>query len=164
MRPPDSSRRARATGVASLLVLGLGLTALFAGIDWFWVIFAVGFAAVVPLVSLLVDDESPDRTAGGSATLSSMEAADADADADDPLATLRERYARGDLTDEQFERKLEALLETETLEAAAERDRRRTDDPTDGSAAGRVGDPNADADADADADGDGDRHATRETE
>lgn len=44
------------------------------------------------------------------------------ADEDDPsLARLRQRYAAGDLTDEQFERKLERLLETEPLEAAADR-------------------------------------------
>ncbi|MFP8958420.1 SHOCT domain-containing protein [Natrialbaceae archaeon A-CW3] len=33
---------------------------------------------------------------------------------------LRERYARGELSEEQFERKLERLLETETLEASRE--------------------------------------------
>ncbi|MFP9192663.1 SHOCT domain-containing protein [Natrialbaceae archaeon A-CW1-1] len=31
---------------------------------------------------------------------------------------LRERYARGELSDEQFEQKLERLLETDTLEAS----------------------------------------------
>jgi hypothetical protein len=44
-------------------------------------------------------------------------------DAADPLATLRERYARGELTDEQFERKVERLLETETLEDIEDRHR-----------------------------------------
>ncbi|MCU4739833.1 SHOCT domain-containing protein [Halobacteria archaeon AArc-m2/3/4] len=38
----------------------------------------------------------------------------------DALETLRDRYARGDLTDDQFERKLERLLETDTLENADE--------------------------------------------
>lgn len=33
---------------------------------------------------------------------------------EDSLELLRNRYARGDLTDDQFERKLEQLLETET--------------------------------------------------
>lgn len=32
----------------------------------------------------------------------------------DPLETLRARYARGELSDTEFERKLEALVETET--------------------------------------------------
>lgn len=31
----------------------------------------------------------------------------------DPLSVLRERYARGELTDEEFERRLDRLLETE---------------------------------------------------
>lgn len=128
MRPSDSSRRTRATGIASLLVLGLGLTALFVGIDWFWVIFAVGFAVVVPLVSLLAGDESSDGTDGESGTPSTDAVS---ADTDDSLVTLRERYARGELTDAQFERKLETLLETETLEAAADRNRRRADDTVD---------------------------------
>jgi hypothetical protein len=43
----------------------------------------------------------------------------------DALETLRDRYARGELSDEQFERKLEALLETETFEAARDRLTRR---------------------------------------
>lgn len=42
---------------------------------------------------------------------------------DDALAALRERYARGELTDEQFERKLDRLLDTETIEAAEDRHR-----------------------------------------
>ena len=32
------------------------------------------------------------------------------------LEQLRRRYAEGELTDEQFERKLERLLETQTIE------------------------------------------------
>lgn len=42
-----------------------------------------------------------------------------DRDPDD-LATLRERYVTGDLTDDQFERKLDALLNTDTRENATE--------------------------------------------
>lgn len=41
-------------------------------------------------------------------------------DRSDALETLRERYARGELSEEQFERKLEALLKTETPERARE--------------------------------------------
>jgi uncharacterized membrane protein len=39
-----------------------------------------------------------------------VETGDAD---EDPLETLRDRYARGELTDDEFERKLERLVETE---------------------------------------------------
>ena len=39
----------------------------------------------------------------------------------DALDTLRTRYARGELTEAEFERKVEALLETETPESARKR-------------------------------------------
>jgi uncharacterized membrane protein len=43
---------------------------------------------------------------------------------DDPVALLRERYARGELDDEEFERRVEALVETEgSGENAPDRDR-----------------------------------------
>jgi hypothetical protein len=35
----------------------------------------------------------------------------------DPVDHLRERYARGELTDSEFERRLDRLLETEPLSA-----------------------------------------------
>lgn len=94
----------------------------------------VGYIAVVPLIAILfgdeedrrewVDDYSPDETR--SDTSVDAETADSDGsdgsdvDARDALETLRERYAAGKLTDEQFERKLERLLNTETLENAAQ--------------------------------------------
>ncbi|WP_380681429.1 SHOCT domain-containing protein [Salinigranum sp. GCM10025319] len=128
---PRSGRRNRATGVASLLVLGVGLTALFLGYGWFWIVFVVGFAVFVPLVSTLFDedgtlDETDEALDSIDRTLDGDSLSEATTD-DDPLATLRDRYARGELTDEQFERKLEALLETETIEAVEDRARRRTD-------------------------------------
>lgn len=42
---------------------------------------------------------------------------------DDPLSALRERYARGDIGDEEFERRLDRLLATEPEELDRERDR-----------------------------------------
>ena len=45
----------------------------------------------------------------------------------DALEILRDRYARGELTDQQFERKLERLIETESLEDVEDRyERERT--------------------------------------
>lgn len=118
-RPSRPRHGGRATGVASLLVLGVGLTALFLGYGWFWVVFVVGFAVVVPLVSILAGEDESETDE------SPMASSEPTGDGDDPLATLRQRYARGELTEAQFERKLEALLETETLEAAEDRARRR---------------------------------------
>lgn len=42
---------------------------------------------------------------------------------DDPLAVLRDRYARGEITEEEFERRLDRLLATEPDELNRERDR-----------------------------------------
>ena len=49
-----------------------------------------------------------------------------DASASDPFDVLRERYARGELDSDEFERRVEDLVETEDGEvAAAEYDRER---------------------------------------
>lgn len=40
-----------------------------------------------------------------------------------PVTTLRRRYAEGALTDEEFERRLDALLETEDVEGEPARER-----------------------------------------
>ena len=127
--------------ITSLLVLGAGLVALFMGYGWFWIVFAVGFAVVVPLVKTIVTElnlgtsesrESPTEAArptrdgvGTSDRWDSTGTTRRDA-----LETLRERYAQGELSEAEFERKLETLLETETLEDArdiVERERRRAD-------------------------------------
>ena len=42
---------------------------------------------------------------------------------DESIGVLRTRYARGDITDEQFERKVEKLLETESLDEPTDREK-----------------------------------------
>lgn len=117
------------TGVLAMLILGAGFLTMFAGLDAFWMIWVLGFAVLLPIVSILLgeDDEADDR--GTDAGRTRRRAPDADpereADEDDPLATLRGRYARGEIDEETFERKLEALLETETPEGARDRLSRR---------------------------------------
>jgi uncharacterized membrane protein len=101
------------TGVVSTLVLVVGLAALFLGYGWFWVVFAVGYAGVVPLVAKLSKGDVSEDVAG---LWTDDEKNPEDAAETDPLETLRERYARGELSEAQFERKLEQLLETETIE------------------------------------------------
>ncbi|MBB6647345.1 SHOCT domain-containing protein [Halobellus ruber] len=119
-------------GAVALLVLGAGLGSLFGlpvlNAVEFWVIFAIGYAVVVPLTALLrgrVADTGtdPPRDRSRDAERADSRGID-DAGADDvdaALERLRDRYARGDLSEAQFERKLEALLETETPEDARER-------------------------------------------
>ena len=116
--------------LTSLVVLGVGLSALFLGYEWFWVVFVVGFAAVVPIVKVLAEtlgvggaseheeprpsdwNRTPDRSENRTSDPESTQ---------DALDTLRNRYARGDLTEAEFERKVETLLQTETPESARER-------------------------------------------
>lgn len=131
---PAARLRENATSVATTVVTGIWLAALFTGQEWWLAALIVGYVAVIPLVALLFGDEGDrderrnDWTDGAwwgweqDSSERGVDAADAeDAGADDDsLATLRRRYAEGELTDEQFERKLERLLETETLEDAEE--------------------------------------------
>ena len=141
-RDPGSDRRSEPfaddgiVGAVALLVLGAGLGSLFGvpvldAIE-FWVIFAIGYAVVVPLTSLLRGRSA--ASARDRPRESGRDGSEgADADADDALDRLRDRYARGELSEAQFERKLETLLETETPEDARERiDRAAGSDARDG--------------------------------
>lgn len=53
---------------------------------------------------------------------------DVDSDPERALQRLRERYADGELTDDEFETRLERLLETETVDSAREYTSRRDTD------------------------------------
>jgi hypothetical protein len=115
-------------GIIPLLVLGAGFVAMFLGLDNFYVIWILGFAVVVPIVAILFDkngeredDEwTPEDTQYETEHDSTTTARSSSTATQDALSTLRDRYANGDLTDEQFEQKLDRLLETETPESAEE--------------------------------------------
>ena len=65
----------------------------------------MGYGGVLPLALALVRRRGPSTTAPEPQS------------EDTPLATLRERYARGEIDDEEFERRVEHLLETESGDA-----------------------------------------------
>jgi uncharacterized membrane protein len=100
--------RVESVGIAgplSLVILAVGLGGLALDVPGAWLAFPVGYGAVLPIA--IHWHRQADRD--GRLTRSERrEGAD-----DDALATLRERYARGDLGDEAFERRVERLLETE---------------------------------------------------
>lgn len=148
--PPDPPDENALVKLSALLVLGVGLTALFLGYSWFWIVFAVGFAVFVPLVKLATEelgvagagsdstassrserqtDSIPDRPADSRSDhpadsrpddRSDHLGAGASQSKQDALDALRTRYAQGELDEMEFERKVETLLETETLEGARE--------------------------------------------
>ena len=126
---PATRLRENVTEVTATIVTGIWLVGLFAG-QWWWLpALLVGYLVVVPLVALVYGDEEDrrewwwddeDDTLEEPQDESTTATHETTANNRDALETLRDRYARGELTDEQFERKLERLLETETLENAEE--------------------------------------------
>jgi len=142
-------------GATVLLVLGAGLGSLFgvpvlSAVD-FWVIFVIGYAVILPLVSLLRGEEPKAERSGqldanrrqqrdAAERPGAGQTPEAGDGIDAALDRLRERYARGDLSDEQFERKLERLLETDTPENARERIEKSRHRITDDSDTNGVGD------------------------
>jgi uncharacterized membrane protein len=117
----DGSTDRTYSGITSLLVLGVGLTALFLDVENWWVIFVIGYAVVLPIVAMLTDEDGDGDWHDDHTDASTRSTADEPESTDDALETLRERYATGELSEAQFERKLERLLETETPEDARER-------------------------------------------
>ena len=125
---PKQRLRENAVEITSMLVTGIWLALLFVGPgNWWLAVMLFGYVVVVPTVALLYGDEEDieewvDEYDG-------EETGQDDTEPNDALETLRDRYARGELTDEQFERKLDRLLETETLEDVEDRQHRRERQP-----------------------------------
>jgi len=105
-------------GLIAVLTLPLGILAGWTvGFEAAAVVFVVGWLALVPGLGILrewlgSDDDLAARA--GAVT-----------DDEDPLETLRERYARGEIGDEEFERRLEELVATEEGPERPGRDRER---------------------------------------
>ncbi|GAA0232201.1 SHOCT domain-containing protein [Haladaptatus pallidirubidus] len=130
----------KATEITSTVVTGFWLVALITGQDWWLAAMLLGYMVIVPVVALLFEDEKADESwwdamwnddwwddmwdwSGGSgkSTKSEDSAEATEPNNRDALETLRNRYAHGELTDDQFERKLERLMETETIEDVEDR-------------------------------------------
>ncbi|WP_158853543.1 SHOCT domain-containing protein [Halorhabdus sp. CUG00001] len=110
-----------ATGVVSILVTGIFLGALFTGQDWWLPFMLVGYVMIVPIVALLFGDEEDIEEWWDDETITEPEHTQNQETDEQALETLRDRYARGELTDDQFERKVQRLLETESLEDLEDR-------------------------------------------
>jgi len=127
-RLPQLDKR-EAIGV--IIVLSIGFTALASTfeVDVLADVFAiVGFVVLLPLVGILGDRlpfvaaEEDDAAESTTASGGLGEPSEPD-DRDEQLATLRERYARGEIDEAEFERRVEDLLETEDGDTARDTDR-----------------------------------------
>jgi len=105
-------------------------------VPWYWAL-VVG-AIVSGVLELAIEEIPPDTDEYDSSQYQLWEKAFGDTqnnsentikgtttDSDESIEHLRNRYARGGLTDEQFERKVEKLLETESLDDSEEREKAR---------------------------------------
>ena len=105
-----------AVGAVTLVTLSVGFGLMFLGVPYFWVAFPVGFGGGMPLVVSLAKWYESNRAEEGETGTGSDLTGDEETDA--ALATLRERYARGDLDEAAFERRVERLLETQSVRDA----------------------------------------------
>jgi len=136
--------------VVSGAVISLGVLLFVADWSLFWLVFLVGFVAVLPAATKLAE-RYESRSADGDDEPEDEQAA--------ALATLRERYADGEIDEAAFERRVERLLETESVEDA--------EDAYGGATTGADLEPASETTSDAEserASADGPEGATDETE
>jgi hypothetical protein len=135
-----SSRLYLLTPLFAVATLPVGiLTALFVGLAPAVAVFVVGWLLLVPVTAILFGGEMMSGPMSGEFEErfeAEMEAAITGSDTDDgtnedPVEVLRQRYARGEISDAELERGLEALLETEGLDAEDTEDIEKTIDRLD---------------------------------
>ena len=100
-------RLALATGVIALLQVVNGLPA-----ETVIETLIVGWLLATPVAALVLWP-LPDAVPVPSLGTATASADDVDADAEDPVQVLRDRYATGEIGQEEFERRLDDLLATE---------------------------------------------------
>jgi hypothetical protein len=105
-------------GVVSVGVLLVAFGALALGVDAWWLAFPFGYGGVLPLaVGVARWRTSGGRSHSGEATADGRRAttgAGRSADTEEAaLATLRQRYAEGEIDEVEFEHRVETLLREE---------------------------------------------------
>lgn len=101
------------SGVITALTLVVSFALLALGVEDFWVAYPVGFGVVLPtalgaVTYALGDADGRDgRSRGGDYDQDPRR----DREAEGSLDELRMQYARGELSDDEFERRTERLLE-----------------------------------------------------
>lgn len=112
---PDDQEAAAGivSGAITAVTLGIAFSLLALGVESFWLSFPIGFGVVLPIAVSLVARGRSDSGARSDRTR--------EADQQTPLEELRLRYARGELTEAEFERRVERLLETDQRTAPLSR-------------------------------------------
>ncbi|MFW6434752.1 MAG: SHOCT domain-containing protein [Halovenus sp.] len=95
--------------VVTMLTLVAAFGLLAVGWPYFWIAFPIGFGGVLPAATAIAAWYESKRKQ--TATVRQTGAGG-------KLATLREQYAEGEMDEATFERKVERLLETESIEDA----------------------------------------------
>ena len=87
----------------AVVTLPIGILLFVVGMETLAIAtFVVGWFLLVPVLAILGDSLSSER--------------DESATEDDPLEVLRERYAKGEISESEFERQVEKLLATEDVD------------------------------------------------
>lgn len=108
----DSPLVSLVQAVVTGAVISLGVFLFVADWSLFWLVFVIGFVAVLPAATKLAEWYESRST-----DVDETEPEDDDEQAS-ALATLRDRYASGEIDEAEFERRVERLLETESVEDA----------------------------------------------
>jgi uncharacterized membrane protein len=113
MSDDDSEARDKwdlAENLAAIGVTGLWMGALFLGVDAWWVIMLVGYIVVVGGIDevgdYMADREQSSESAAGVGI-------DDEGEDEDPLERLKRRYVDGEISEAEYERRLDTLLETD---------------------------------------------------
>jgi uncharacterized membrane protein len=105
----DSPLVSLVQAVVTGAVISLGVFLFVADWSLFWLVFVIGFVAVLPAATKLAEWYESRST-----DVDETEPEDDDEQAS-ALATLRDRYASGEIDEAEFERRVERLLETESV-------------------------------------------------
>ncbi|WP_276271097.1 SHOCT domain-containing protein [Haloarcula litorea] len=121
----DSPLESIAAGAAMVVGFGVAAVLLALNVSYWWVGFIL-IGGLVPLFQGVAKWYEADAERSAQRTPATTDGTPDDQQ--DALDELRARYARGELTEAEFERRLERLLETETVADARDAVRRSRDD------------------------------------
>lgn len=106
----DDDLKSVVATVVSGLTLTLAFTLIALGISSFWVVFAIGFGAVLP-ASVKVAEYYGEKQQSTDETQDSKENA---------LEELKKKFINDEISEQEFEKRVEKLVQTGTVEDARE--------------------------------------------